>query len=239
MPRHIALLPALVVAAVLVAAAPAPGQTVITACVKLNQGQVRIVAASEACGPSEAKVTWNIAGPQGPKGDVGPAGPPGPKGDPGTGGGGSLVVLDSTGTIVGWVMTINVLSPYGLPGALVVAVPRTIAGEETFLELRADETGFVADPSCSLYYEALNCEGIPYAQFVTMISSRPLAHDTRIWNGKVFVPTGEVHAGLFLSSRSNPDGPCVNGTRSVSASFQFITFDVAEFGTPPFRLTVK
>ena len=52
----------------------------IDACVKEQNGQVRIVAGGEACLPSEQAVSWSI---EGPKGDTGPIGPQGPKGDKG------------------------------------------------------------------------------------------------------------------------------------------------------------
>ena len=52
----------------------------IDACVKVQNGQVRIVAGGEACLPSEQAVSWSI---EGPKGDTGPIGPQGLKGDKG------------------------------------------------------------------------------------------------------------------------------------------------------------
>jgi Collagen triple helix repeat (20 copies) len=58
----------------------------IDACVKTQNGQVRIVAAGEACGPSESAVSWSIEGPKGdtgPQGPIGQTGPQGPKGDTG------------------------------------------------------------------------------------------------------------------------------------------------------------
>jgi len=58
---------------------------VIHACVN-PAGQIRIVAANDACRPRETPLQWNIMGSQGPPGPEGPQGPPGPqgeKGDPG------------------------------------------------------------------------------------------------------------------------------------------------------------
>lgn len=58
----------------------------IDACVKKQNGQVRILDAGQTCLPSEEAVSWSV---QGPKGDTGPAGPKGdtgpagPKGDTG------------------------------------------------------------------------------------------------------------------------------------------------------------
>ena len=54
---------------------------VLHACVKTNNGQVRIVGSAGDCAPSERAITWNR---KGPKGDTGPAGPQGEKGDPGS-----------------------------------------------------------------------------------------------------------------------------------------------------------
>ena len=65
----------------------------ISACVHSQQGQMRIVPASEACRPPEYRLTWNQqgptgpqgpAGPPGPQGEVGPPGPAGPPGPPGS-----------------------------------------------------------------------------------------------------------------------------------------------------------
>src|SRR5437899_7265985 len=82
---------------------PAAAQSVnlgISVCAGPN-GQVRFVNATEACRPSEKRISWDPqatraeagpagpAGPQGPAGPAGPqgpAGPAGPKGDTGTAG---------------------------------------------------------------------------------------------------------------------------------------------------------
>jgi len=81
MKRLLTLVVFLVVGVFLVSS-PAFSQSVINACVKVNQGQVRIVPADQPCGPSELRVVWNVTG---PKGDPGPEGPPGPAGTPNTG----------------------------------------------------------------------------------------------------------------------------------------------------------
>ena len=52
----------------------------IHACVKTQNGQVRIVAAGTNCLPSEHAATWSV---EGPKGDTGATGAQGPKGDTG------------------------------------------------------------------------------------------------------------------------------------------------------------
>ena len=61
----------------------------VFACVKEQNGQVRIVAAGESCLPSEAAMSWSIegpqgdVGPQGPQGEIGPQGPQGETGPQG------------------------------------------------------------------------------------------------------------------------------------------------------------
>ncbi|HEV8246324.1 MAG TPA: hypothetical protein VGP93_11175, partial [Polyangiaceae bacterium] len=71
--------------------APPPVQQ-IYGCYKTNNGQLRIVGASESCGPSESPIVWNVVGPQGPQGiqgiqgiqgETGPMGPQGLQGIPG------------------------------------------------------------------------------------------------------------------------------------------------------------
>ena len=58
----------------------------IDACVKKQNGQVRIVGSGDGCLASEDAVSWSIEGPKGdmgPQGPIGPVGPQGPKGDTG------------------------------------------------------------------------------------------------------------------------------------------------------------
>ncbi len=53
---------------------------VVYACIKNVNGQARIVSETEACLPSEHKISWSITGPQGSIGPIGPIGPQGPQG---------------------------------------------------------------------------------------------------------------------------------------------------------------
>jgi len=58
----------------------------VFACVKAQNGQVRIVDADESCNPSEQAMSWSIEGPKGdtgPQGPQGDTGPQGPQGDTG------------------------------------------------------------------------------------------------------------------------------------------------------------
>jgi hypothetical protein len=64
----------------------------IVSCYQKNNGQLRVVASAEACGPTELSVSWSQQGPKGDKGDkgdtgatgaTGAQGPKGDKGDPG------------------------------------------------------------------------------------------------------------------------------------------------------------
>ena len=60
--------------------------TTLTACVKSNNGQMRLVSAASQCVPSEYSVQWNSEGTPGPAGPAGPAGPSGPAGPAGPSG---------------------------------------------------------------------------------------------------------------------------------------------------------
>lgn len=55
-------------------------------CYKAQNGQLRVVAAGEACGPSELALQWNQIGPQGATGAQGLRGPQGEPGADGTDG---------------------------------------------------------------------------------------------------------------------------------------------------------
>ena len=57
--------------------------TTLTACVKANDGAMRLVSSASACRNNESAVTWNAEGPQGVAGPVGPQGPQGPQGPKG------------------------------------------------------------------------------------------------------------------------------------------------------------
>lgn len=55
----------------------------INGCYKEANGQLRVVASGEACGPSELAIQWSQRGPQGTQGAQGPQGIQGPQGAPG------------------------------------------------------------------------------------------------------------------------------------------------------------
>ena len=81
--RVVAMISATVAVACLavggVALAGGSGGT-IDACAKKVNGQLRLVG-TEACGPSETAVSWNVEGQQGPQGIPGPQGPKGEDAD--------------------------------------------------------------------------------------------------------------------------------------------------------------
>ena len=52
----------------------------IDACVKKQNGQVRVLDAGQACLPSEEAVSWSVQGPKGDKGETGAQGLPGEPG---------------------------------------------------------------------------------------------------------------------------------------------------------------
>jgi hypothetical protein len=103
------------------AAAHGGDTTVVHACVKDN-GNVRIIGASEDCKAQETAQHWSITGPAGPAGPAGPGGPAG---------GSALRVVDATGAQVGDVVGIegfNIWNPIVAidteAGLAVVAVGR-------------------------------------------------------------------------------------------------------------------
>lgn len=49
----------------------------IHACVRTNNGSLRIIGANDDCNANETNLDWNIQGPPGPTGSPGPVGPPG------------------------------------------------------------------------------------------------------------------------------------------------------------------
>lgn len=57
-------------------ARPAAAQA-IHACVRQNNGNIRIVADGVTCAAAENPLSWNVSGPAGPAGPPGPQGPPG------------------------------------------------------------------------------------------------------------------------------------------------------------------
>lgn len=68
---------------VLTQLASAADSNTLTACVKNDSGELRLVAAGTTCAKGEHLVTWSITGPQGVPGPTGSPGAQGPKGDPG------------------------------------------------------------------------------------------------------------------------------------------------------------
>ncbi|HEX9437184.1 MAG TPA: hypothetical protein VGA16_08525, partial [Candidatus Limnocylindria bacterium] len=85
---------ALTLSAVGLARAFEPGD-VIYACVSEHTGAVKIVSATETCGKSDQRISWNSQGPVGPQGPAGPQGSPGPAGPSGAPGpAGTVGALD-------------------------------------------------------------------------------------------------------------------------------------------------
>lgn len=121
--KRISVLTLLLVVGVLFDSSPAFSGDVIYACVKINQGQMRVVQANEPCGPAEIKVWWNVEGPQGPQGLKGDRGEPGQPGDAG-----QDLAANLIGTWVG--LRIN---PTNLAGALEeIPVSFTFMADGTF-----------------------------------------------------------------------------------------------------------
>ena len=53
---------------------------IVYACVNPGNGNIRMVAATEACRPNETRIQWNVVGPAGATGATGPIGPTGATG---------------------------------------------------------------------------------------------------------------------------------------------------------------
>jgi len=118
-------------------ASTASADDTIYACVKKNNGQIRIVSVDETCLPSETKVPWSIAGPAGPAGQQGPAGPKGDPGEPGSGGG--IRVVDANGKYIG-----NFVGYYPVTltgGSYPVLVTRQENGVQFLLTLQMGQVG--------------------------------------------------------------------------------------------------
>lgn len=91
----------------------------VFACVKSQNGQVRIVEAGDTCLPSEQAMSWSIEGPKGDTGPQGPQGVQGPQGPQGeTGATGPQGPQGETGAT----------GPQGEPGATGATGPAGPAG---------------------------------------------------------------------------------------------------------------
>jgi hypothetical protein len=88
-------------AAGLAAAASTEDGSVLQACAKLSDGELRLVASPDACRKKEQAVSWSSGGAQGEPGPPGPEGPPGPAGPPGTPGAGLSSLDDLSGLACG------------------------------------------------------------------------------------------------------------------------------------------
>ena len=80
---------------------PAQGASIITACIKTVNGQLRVVSAAAQCLPSETAISWNAVGPQGAEGPQGPAGPQGIAGPQGAEGPQGPQGIQGTSGVVG------------------------------------------------------------------------------------------------------------------------------------------
>jgi hypothetical protein len=97
------------------AVAAAEGDTVIRACRKDLNGQLRVLSQGEGCLPSETRIDWNRTGPPGAAGPQGPAGPQGTAGLPGSAGLAGPPGPQGPAGIQG---PIGIQGPAGSPGVL-------------------------------------------------------------------------------------------------------------------------
>src|SRR5436190_16823187 len=124
---------------------------VIYACANPGNGNLRIVGASEACRPSETRVTLNVT--SGGGGATGPTGPTGPTGQGGqTGSKGATGATGANGT-PGTIGPTGPAGPVGAVGPTGPSLPvgGKIAGQLTACAANKYLPGATGDASCTAF----------------------------------------------------------------------------------------
>jgi hypothetical protein len=223
----------------------------ISACVSAN-GQARIVSADTLCKPSEQLVTWNVQGPQGPagangtngingtngtngadgapgaegpEGPQGPEGPEGPQGPegPAAPGGGPVVVVDASDTIVGRLLnpTGNVLVHVGTDYFLVGATTQGFTPTGLFVH---------QDASCS------DAPAIAGAGTPSALVQAALVRPGEAWIPDYAAETITLGPGVVYSKVYFQDGsstPCMENTIFSSLTLTPLrSISLAGFITP-------
>jgi hypothetical protein len=239
-------------AVVTLGAAETPTQ--ITACVKQDSGDMRIVAPNAACKKGESRLVWNVQGPVGPIGPSGPQGlqgltgftgatgatgaigPQGPQGDrglPGESSASGLRVVDSLGQDVG-VLFSDFLLIRTLPSGDAVA-------------LAAYHGGFVDSGPAFYYYESSDCTGTRYAPTPTgsvnsayLYSYATLGRGKAIWAVEPFrMLIYHSYEMYYKDSNLDFNGLCTSQpTRNDSLAVgPAVTLELSTLGLiPPFRI---
>ena len=222
-----------VAAACLLFAGESSAQSALEACVNQSSGTVKLVAADQPCGNKEARVVWNIAGPQGPAGPPGPEGPPGPPGM--GGGGGSLQVVDSSTPplTVGHLAGVQqvIMTPADDPAA--------------FFAVYFNTAGFVQHKigPWFVYYQSANCAGDAY---VNSTSYGKAVIEAYVWDGYVHYANEPLNPALNTAVSYSTGASCgtlmppMNSTSALTLLRKrpVTDFTVRPEGTltPPFRL---
>ncbi len=220
-------------------------QNVITACVKTQNGQTRIVSPAAPCLPSETRVEWNVVGPVGPAGAAGSPGAPGgqgPKGDTGPQGergpGGPFRLLDASDRLVGVVFTANLLTA---SSPSVVRVLKTegddlVAFDVTYAGYAAGANLYYSDTNCSSADRYLAMSQPDFFRFGTVITE-PSGQRSLFYPGSQPVPDGIALRSYRRSGMSA--GACVTLATPITdgplASYKVAEQNLLDFEFP-FRL---
>jgi hypothetical protein len=226
-------------------AAEAPSK--ISACVKRESGEMRILRPNEKCKRSESLVVWNVEGaigpqgqaglpgPQGPVGADGPQGAVGPPGEQGLAGSSlasGLRVVDSLGQDVG-VFFGDAAAIRNLPSGAIA--------------FRVNRGGFV-ESWAYLYYESSDCTGARYAYPGTAPADSLFSY-ALMARGKAVWPTEPVRLVAYHSFQTyypstdtnvtHVDGSCTETTPNVLPALlgPAVTLELSTLNlVPPFRV---
>jgi hypothetical protein len=222
--------------------------SVVHACVKKSNGDVRIIAPGGTCKANETPLDWNIAGPSGPPGPQGPTGPTGPtgatgptgpEGPAGPAGPGLLSVVDANGQKVGDVVGVDVLrnfSPF-IPQAIIAfkagGVIVALAVDQHTIQAPGGGGVFAGSP---LFFVSPGCQGqamLDDQQQVFPLATI-IAPGWTLWVADQSQPP--VHT--IVQSAMLPDGTCEafadTSPHNVQPAIEFP--DLMTIFTPPFKV---
>ncbi len=201
----------LVSSAILVLAFASQGsaQGVVTACVKLENGQTRVVGSATACLPSETRVQWNIVGPVGPKGDPGPQGDRGP--------GGPYRLLDTSDRLVGVVLTATT----DYPAVFKVLRPVDdgwVAFDVSYAGYSGASSVYYSDTSCSSADRYMSVSQVDFFRYGTVMTEAP-GERFLLYGGDAPVPAGTILRSYRRSGMSV--GTCTTLTTPITATASY------------------
>lgn len=217
--------------------------SLIHACVKKSNGDVRIIAPGGTCRANETPLAWNISGPPGPEGPEGPAGPTGatgptgPQGPTGPAGPGSLRVVDANGQKVGEVVGVDVLRNIGpIPQAIVA-----FKADDVIVALAVDQNTIQAPGALDvfagppLFFASPGCQG--QALLVDLNQVFPLAAiiapGWTLW----FADQRQPPVRTIVQSHMLANGTCEADTSGCQVAQPAIMFgDLLTLFAPPFKV---